>query len=93
MDHSRELVDAAACLGEALVGTGGSPSDRGDEAVRNNARCVGNVVAPLAEDVFCCCGGDWGILPQTFGDVLGAGQWWRRDLPDGGHRGAWRVAV
>ena len=93
MDHPSELVNAATCFGEALVRTGGSPSYCGDEAVRDDARCFGNVVALFAEDVFCCRGGDWGILSLTFGGVLGAGRRWRRDLLDGGCRGAWRVVV
>jgi len=48
-----ELVDASACLGEALIRAGGTPPYGGDEAARDDARCVGNVLAFPMEDILC----------------------------------------
>ncbi len=50
VDSAGELVDASLSLGEVLVGDGGMLSYGGDEAVRNGARCVSEVVVLHAEE-------------------------------------------
>ena len=64
---SGELVDAASCLNEALVGKGGAALYGRDEAICDGVHGVGEVVVLHAEDGLSQPRGYQRVMPDTVG--------------------------